>query len=87
MTTATETKTEAPVRQPKDPRESFSIARTPIYLAVAFIALIWTIPTLGLLVNSFREPRTIRGSCAPAGGCAAGTSTSCPSSGTCSWVT
>ncbi len=39
-------------------RSRFS--RFPIYLTVALIAFIWTIPTLGLLINSFREPRSIR---------------------------
>lgn len=37
-------------------------ARFPIYLTVALITALWTIPTLGLLINSFREPSSIRGS-------------------------
>jgi alpha-glucoside transport system permease protein len=58
-TEAPETTAATPVK-PKDPRESFSLARTPIYLAVAFIAVIWTIPTLGLLITSFRPAQSIR---------------------------
>lgn len=36
--------------------------RVPIYLTVGLIAFLWTIPTLGILINSFREPNSIRGS-------------------------
>jgi alpha-glucoside transport system permease protein len=60
-TTATDTSTTT-AALPKDPRESFSLSKTPIYLTVALIAAIWTIPTLGLLINSFRDPQNIRGS-------------------------
>jgi len=35
-------------------------SRFPIVLTVSVIAAIWTIPTLGLLINSFREPGDIR---------------------------
>jgi alpha-glucoside transport system permease protein len=34
----------------------------PVYLAVGFIVFIWTVPSLGLLINSFRSPQTIRAS-------------------------
>lgn len=34
--------------------------RLPIYLTVGLIATLWTIPSLGLLINSFREPKSIR---------------------------
>ncbi|MEN8040513.1 MAG: carbohydrate ABC transporter permease [Actinomycetota bacterium] len=34
--------------------------KLPIYLTVGVIATLWTIPSLGLLVNSFREPKAIR---------------------------
>jgi alpha-glucoside transport system permease protein len=34
--------------------------RFPIYLTVGVIVVLWTIPTLGLLINSFREPGDIR---------------------------
>jgi alpha-glucoside transport system permease protein len=36
--------------------------RLPVYITVALITAIWTIPTLGLLINSFREPSDIRSS-------------------------
>lgn len=32
----------------------------PVYVTVALIAALWTIPTLGLLINSFRAPSDIR---------------------------
>ncbi len=35
-------------------------SRFPLYLAVGFIILIWIIPTLGILINSFRDPGVIR---------------------------
>ncbi len=34
----------------------------PIYLTVGVIVTLWTIPSLGLFINSFREPASIRGS-------------------------
>jgi alpha-glucoside transport system permease protein len=34
--------------------------RFPVYLTVGVIVTLWTIPTLGLLINSFREPGDIR---------------------------
>lgn len=60
MTTVAETSSKAPaaVGDPGDAkRGSF-----PIFLAVALITLLWTIPTVGILINSFREPSSIRGS-------------------------
>jgi alpha-glucoside transport system permease protein len=36
--------------------------KLPVYLTVALITAIWTIPTLGLLINSFRAPSDIRSS-------------------------
>ncbi len=41
----------------KETRES---SKWLIYLTVGIIATLWTIPSLGLLINSFREPRSIR---------------------------
>ncbi len=57
MTTETATP-EATVTGPSR-RES---SRWPAYLTVAVLATLWTIPSLGLLINSFREPRSIRSS-------------------------
>ncbi len=37
-------------------------SRVPIYIGVTLIATLWTIPSLGLLVNSFRDPGDIRAS-------------------------
>ncbi len=34
--------------------------RVPIFLTVTLIVLLWTIPTLGIVVNSFRTPQEIR---------------------------
>ncbi len=46
---------------PAKTQESRS-SKLPIYLTVGVIATLWTIPSLGLLVNSFREPKSIRAS-------------------------
>jgi alpha-glucoside transport system permease protein len=37
-------------------------SRIPTYVVVTLLAAIWSIPSVGLLVNSFREPRSIRAS-------------------------
>ncbi len=34
----------------------------PIYLTIGLVSTLWAIPTVGLLINSFREPRSIRAS-------------------------
>ncbi|HLU52693.1 MAG TPA: carbohydrate ABC transporter permease [Acidimicrobiia bacterium] len=47
-------------RRTKDPHNSFQASRTPAYLAVGLIALIWVIPALGILISSFRDPQAIR---------------------------
>ena len=36
--------------------------RLPIFLTIAVITVLWVVPTLGLLVSSFRDPAEIRGS-------------------------
>ncbi len=42
------------------PTSRFS--KLPVYVTVAVIVTLWTIPSLGLLINSFREPKSIRAS-------------------------
>jgi alpha-glucoside transport system permease protein len=37
-------------------------SRVPVYLTVSVITVLWLIPTIGLLINSFREPGDIRAS-------------------------
>jgi len=44
------------------PKRRRTPRRTPALLGVALIALLWTVPSLGLLINSFREPSSIRAS-------------------------
>jgi alpha-glucoside transport system permease protein len=56
MTATAETTTAAPPSTGTPGRFS----KWPVYLTVVTIAALWTIPSLGLLVNSFREPRSIR---------------------------
>jgi alpha-glucoside transport system permease protein len=56
MTAAAETLRPAPPAAPVKVRSN----RFPIYLGVGLITLLWTIPSLGLLINSFREPSDIR---------------------------
>ncbi len=55
MTTTTETPT---VESDIKPESRFR--KLPIYLTVSLIAFLWTLPSLGLLVNSFREAQSIR---------------------------
>ena len=59
MTTTTqpETISDAPA-----PARTKPPSRIPIYLVVGLITLLWTIPSLGLLINSFRVPGDIRAS-------------------------
>jgi alpha-glucoside transport system permease protein len=38
------------------------IAKTPLHLTILLFAAIWIIPTLGLLITSFRDPASIAGS-------------------------
>jgi alpha-glucoside transport system permease protein len=58
--TATTTRPSAPAEPTKESRREPS--RLPVYLVVAVMAILWSIPTFGILVNSFREPRAIRAS-------------------------
>jgi alpha-glucoside transport system permease protein len=37
------------------------VAKTPLHLAILIFAAIWIIPTLGLLLTSFRDPTNIAG--------------------------
>ncbi len=57
MTTAT--KTPAAVESSLESKSRWS--RAPMYVVISLITLLWTIPSLGLLVNSFRESRSVRG--------------------------
>jgi len=61
MTSVTE-KAAPAIMPPKDPRESFTASKFPVYLACLAIAVIWLIPALGILVNSFRDPQAIQSS-------------------------
>jgi alpha-glucoside transport system permease protein len=56
MTAAAETLRPATPAPPVKVRSN----RFPVYLGVGLITLLWTIPSLGLLINSFREPTDIR---------------------------
>jgi alpha-glucoside transport system permease protein len=56
MATATESVV-VPARQTTSARILHALNRTPIHLALGIIAVIWLVPTIGLLVTSFR-PRT-----------------------------
>ncbi|HLF42204.1 MAG TPA: carbohydrate ABC transporter permease [Acidimicrobiia bacterium] len=60
MTTVTETAHPAAAAPSTPPRSRRKPNRFPVYLGVSMIALLWTIPSLGLLINSFRDPRAIR---------------------------
>lgn len=63
MSTATATEPDVEVElEAPDEENSFSLRRTPLYLAVTIICAVWTIPSLGLLINSFREARSVRAS-------------------------
>lgn len=54
--------------QPKAQRQSFSKAVSrwfsgfPLRMVIVIIAFIWTLPTVGLLISSFRDPAAIQAS-------------------------
>ena len=43
-----------------DDRVRFEASRIPVYITLAVVSILWTIPSIGLLINSFREPGSIR---------------------------
>lgn len=53
--TTTDTPPDVPIKKSES-----RFTKLPIYLTVGLIATLWTIPSLGLLINSFREPKAIR---------------------------
>jgi alpha-glucoside transport system permease protein len=61
-TTTTDTVRPPAASHPSPPSGKAKTARFPIYLAVGLITMLWTIPSLGLLINSFRAPQSIRSS-------------------------
>ncbi len=55
------TAVEAPATTVAPPAPTFKKpSRFPIYLTVWVIVILWTLPSIGLLVNSFRDPADIR---------------------------
>lgn len=59
MTAGTVPKTEAPAAPGQ---QKGRLSKFPVYLGITVITALWVIPTLGLLINSFREPTDIRSS-------------------------
>lgn len=57
MTTTTQT---PPATSPAEAPSVKGPKRWPIYLTITVITVLWVIPSLGLLINSFREPSSIR---------------------------
>lgn len=57
MTTTTE---KPQAKAPYTPTSVKGPTRWPIYLTISVIVVMWSIPSLGLLINSFREPSSIR---------------------------
>lgn len=59
MTAATDTQDRAPAPAPQSGTHR-EPSRLPVYLVVSFFVVLWSIPSVGLLINSFREARSIR---------------------------
>lgn len=59
MTTSTDTEART-TPEPTAGKAHREPSRIPAYLTVAVLATIWSLPSLGLLINSFREPGNIR---------------------------
>ncbi|MGH3133752.1 MAG: carbohydrate ABC transporter permease [Gaiellaceae bacterium] len=62
MTTATataETQADVLAGEPASARIVRFLGRTPVYLLLAFLGLLWLVPTLGLLFTSLLEPAAI----------------------------
>ncbi|HSO50914.1 MAG TPA: carbohydrate ABC transporter permease [Acidimicrobiia bacterium] len=62
MTSTTDTVQAPQAPRPSRPTVKAKASRFPVYLAVGLITMLWTIPSLGLLINSFRAPQSIRAS-------------------------
>ncbi|HSJ27567.1 MAG TPA: carbohydrate ABC transporter permease [Acidimicrobiia bacterium] len=52
--------TDAVVAPPPADQKRGGIGNLPVYLVVGLIALLWSIPSIGLLINSFREAQSVR---------------------------
>lgn len=52
--------TDTPTTEIPTPAAHREPSRFPTYLAVGIVAAVWSIPTVGLLINSFRDPASIR---------------------------
>ncbi len=62
MTTVATEETTEPAFTLEPDKEQQPGGGFPVYLAVSIICALWTIPTIGLLINSFREARSVRAS-------------------------
>jgi alpha-glucoside transport system permease protein len=51
-----------PARRTASERIVGFIRKSPVHLALLLVAFVWLVPTVGLLVTSFREPADITGS-------------------------
>jgi alpha-glucoside transport system permease protein len=62
MSTTTATERVAPARETASGRLVRTLNKTPIHIALGLIALVWLLPTIGLLVTSFRPRGDIQNS-------------------------